>query len=34
MVTDCLTLNDIDKAINMMIEGTNICKIIIDCEKV
>ncbi len=34
MVTDCLTLAEIDKAINMMIEGTNICKIIIDCEKV
>ena len=27
MVTDRLTLGEIDKAINMMINGTNICKI-------
>ena len=33
MVTDRLTLGEIDKAINMMIHGTNICKIIIDCQK-
>ena len=33
MVTDRLTLGEIDKAINMMINGTNICKIIIDCQK-
>ena len=29
---DRLTLHDIDKAINMMIDGTNLCKIIIDCQ--
>ena len=34
MVTDRLTLRDIDKAIQMMIDGTNLCKIIIDCQKV
>jgi hypothetical protein len=33
MVTDRLTLGEIDKAINMMINGTNLCKIIIDCQK-
>ena len=34
MVTDRLTLGEIDKAINMMINGDNLCKIIIDCQKV
>ena len=34
MVTDILPLRDIDKAINMMINGDNLCKIIIDCQKV
>lgn len=34
MVTDKLTLGEIDRAINMMIDGTNLCKIIIDCQKV
>ena len=34
MVTDRLTLHDIDKAINMMIDGTNLCKIIIDCQNI
>ena len=34
MVTDILPLSDIDRAINMMIDGTNLCKIIIDCQKV
>ena len=31
MVTDRLTLPDIDKALHMMLDGENICKIIIDC---
>jgi len=34
MVTDRLTLGEIDKAIQRMIDGTNLCKIIIDCQKV
>jgi len=34
MVSDILPLSDIDKAINMMINGDNLCKIIIDCQKV
>ena len=34
MVTDILPLRDIDKAINMMINGDNLCKIIIDCQKI
>ena len=34
MVSDILPLSDIDKAINMMINGDNLCKIIIDCRKV
>ena len=33
MVTDRLTLGEIDKAINMMISGANLCKIIIDCQQ-
>lgn len=33
MVTDRLTLNDIEKALHMMLSGENICKIIIDCQK-
>ena len=33
MVTDRLGLTEIDKAINMMINGDNICKIIIDPKK-
>jgi Zn-dependent alcohol dehydrogenase len=33
MVTDRLTLSDIEKALNMMLNGENICKIIIDCQK-
>lgn len=33
MVTDRLGLSEIDKAINMMINGDNICKIIIDPKK-
>jgi 2-desacetyl-2-hydroxyethyl bacteriochlorophyllide A dehydrogenase len=33
MVTDRLTLGEIDKAIDMMISGANLCKIIIDCRK-
>ena len=33
MVTDRLTLNDIEKALHMMLDGENICKIIIDCQK-
>lgn len=32
MVTDRLTLNEIEPAIQMMLDGTNICKIIIDCQ--
>ena len=34
MVSDILPLSDIDKAINMMINGDNLCKIIIDCQKI
>lgn len=33
MVTDRLTLCDIEKALHMMLDGENICKIIIDCQK-
>lgn len=33
MVTDRLTLGEIDKALQMMLNGDNICKIIIDCQK-
>ena len=33
MVTDRLTLSEAQKAIDMMINGTNICKIILDCTK-
>lgn len=33
MVTDRLGLSEIDKAVQMMLDGTNICKIIIDPEK-
>jgi len=33
MVTDRLTLSDAEKAISMMLNGENICKIILDCEK-
>ena len=33
MVTDRLTLGEINKAIDMMLNGENICKIIIDCQK-
>ena len=33
MVTDRLGLSEIDKAIQMMINGDNICKIIIDPTK-
>ena len=33
MVTDRLGLSEINKAIQMMLDGTNICKIIIDPEK-
>ena len=34
MVSDILPLSEIDRAINMMIDGTNLCKIIIDCQKI
>lgn len=33
MVTDRLTLSEAEKAVSMMINGDNICKIILDCEK-
>lgn len=33
MVTDRLDLTQIEKALNMMLNGENICKIIIDCQK-
>jgi len=33
MVTDRLPLSDIEKALNMMLNGENICKIIIDCQE-
>ena len=33
MVTDRLGLSEINKAIQMMLDGTNICKIIIDPTK-
>ena len=33
MVTDRLGLSEIDRAINMMLTGENICKIIIDPSK-
>ena len=33
MVTDRLTLGEIDRALQMMLNGENICKIIIDCQK-
>ncbi len=33
MVTDRLTLNDIERAIGMMLDGENICKIIVDCRQ-
>ena len=33
MVTDRLDLTEIEKALNMMLNGENICKIIIDCQK-
>lgn len=33
MVTDRLTLGEIDRALRMMLNGENICKIIIDCQK-
>ena len=33
MVTDRLTLNEIETALKMMLDGTNLCKIIIDCTK-
>ena len=33
MVTDRLGLSEINKAVQMMLDGTNICKIIIDPEK-
>lgn len=33
MVTDRLTLGEIEKALHMMLDGVNICKIIIDCTK-
>ena len=33
MVTDRLPLSDIEKALNMMLNGENICKIVINCEK-
>lgn len=33
MVTDRLTLSEAEKAVQMMINGDNICKIILDCEK-
>ncbi len=33
MVTDRLTLGEIEKALHMMLDGQNICKIIIDCTK-
>lgn len=33
MVTDRLTLDEIEKALHMMLDGENICKIIIDCQK-
>lgn len=33
MVTDRLTLSEAEKAVSMMINGENICKIILDCEK-
>lgn len=32
MVTDRLPLSDIEKALHMMLDGENICKIIIDCQ--
>lgn len=32
MVTDRLTLGEIDRALQMMLNGENICKIIIDCQ--
>lgn len=32
MVTDRLPLKDIEKAIHMMLDGENICKIIINCQ--
>ena len=33
MVTDRLTLSEAEKAVSIMINGDNICKIILDCEK-
>ena len=33
MVSDRLPLADIEKALNMMLDGTNLCKIIINCEQ-
>ena len=33
MVTDRLGLSEIHHAINMMLTGENICKIVIDCTK-
>ncbi len=32
MVTDRLSLTEIDKALNMMLNGENICKIVINCQ--
>lgn len=33
MVTDRLPLSEIEKALNMMLNGENICKIVINCEQ-
>ena len=33
MVSERLTLGEIETALNMMLDGTNLCKIIIDCTK-
>ena len=33
MVTDRLPLSDIEKALHMMLNGENICKIVINCQQ-